>query len=205
MLTARPASYKVAPAASRAFIVSRFQPWQQFSVETRTDQASLRRLTHIRSEKNELPELYCRLSNTTADFFKESIMQVTQLVDVSWEKFKRDTTQPVPLLPARADPQALFLSLPNSGSYLHSVLRLPRSMKRTSPSLQLPLLYDTTIEQVEQFIDTYHREEPQLTGNLSPELSCKKLSDAILGLMNSVGTAYDFDPKQISMFISESF
>jgi hypothetical protein len=148
-----------------------------------------RRLAKLEQEKDELPELYGRLFNITANLFKESIMQVTQLVSLSWEKFKRDTTRPVPLLPARADQQAQFLSLPNSGSYLQSVLKLPRSMKRTTPSLQLPLLYDTTIEQVEQFTDTYHRltelenkietrEEPQLTEDLSHELSCEKLSDA---------------------------
>jgi hypothetical protein len=175
-----------------------------------------RRLAKLEQDKDESQEVYRQLFNTTTAFFKESIMHVTQLVDLAWEKFKRDTTRPVPQLPKRADKEAQLLSLLNSGSYLQSVLDLPRSQKRTSPSLQLPSLQDTTIEQVEQFTDTYHRlteleskietrEEPQLTGDLTPESCCARLSDAILSLMNTVGTAYDCDPEQMSIFILSLF
>jgi hypothetical protein len=175
-----------------------------------------RRLAKLEQQKNTLPKVYGHLFRTTTAFFKESIMQVTRSVNVAWEKFKRDTTRPVPRLPTRADQEAQFLSLPNSGSYLRSVLELPRSQKKTSPSLQLPSLRDTTIEQVEQFTNTYHRltelenkietkKEPQLTGDLTPESICEKLSDAILGLVNSVGTAYDSDPEQISIYVLSLF
>ncbi|KAH9865890.1 hypothetical protein J1614_009477 [Plenodomus biglobosus] len=175
-----------------------------------------RRLAKLEQEKSKSPELYGPLFNTTSAFFKESIVKVTHLVNLAWEKFKRDTTRPIPQLPTRADKQALFLSLPNSGSYLQSVLQLPRAQKKTSPSLQLPSLHDTTIEQVEKFTDIYHgltrwekkiekQEEPQLIGDLTLESFCEKLSEAILDLMDTVGAAYDSDPEQMSIFILSLF
>jgi hypothetical protein len=175
-----------------------------------------RRLAKLEQEKDKSSEVYSRLFNTTTAFFKDSIAQVTQLVNLAWEKFKRDTTRPVPRLPVRADQQAQFLSLPNSGSYLQGVLKLPSSQKRTSPSLQLPSLHDTTIEQVEQFTDMYHRlteleskietkKEPVITGDLTRESCCERLSDAIFSLINSVGAAYDSDHEQMSMFILSLF
>jgi hypothetical protein len=175
-----------------------------------------RRLAKLEREKNVSPEVYSHLFKTTTAFFKESIMQVTMSVDMAWEKFKRDTTRSIPRLPTRADQQAQFLSLPNSGAYLRSVLGLPRSQKKISPSLQLPLLHDTTIEHVEQFTNMYHRlakleskietrEEPKLTRDLTLESICEKLSDAIFGLANRVGTAYDSDPQHISVYILSLF
>jgi hypothetical protein len=175
-----------------------------------------RRLAKLEQEKVASPEVYGQLFNDTTVFFRESILRVTQLVNLAWEKFKRDTIRPVPRLPSRADPQAQFLSLPNSGSYLQSVLELPRSQKRNRPSLQLPPLHDTTIEQVEQFTEKYRRlteleakiesmEEPPLTGYVTLESICEKLSDAILRLINSVGSAYDSDPEQMSVFILSLF
>jgi hypothetical protein len=175
-----------------------------------------RRLAKLEQQKNRSLEVHSKLSDTTAAFFEESIKQVTQLVSLAWEKFKRDTTRPVPLLPARADGQAQFLSLPNSESYLQSVLHLYRAQKRTLPSLQLPSLHGTTIEQVELFTDKYHqlaeleskierKEEPQLTEDVTPDSSCERLADAILGLVDSVGAAYESDPEQMSIFILSLF
>ena len=175
-----------------------------------------RRLAKLEQEKNSMPEVYGQLFNATTDFFKKSIMQATQLVNLAWEKFKRETTRPVPVLPTRADQQAQFLSLPNSRSYLQSVLESPHSQKKTPRSLQLPSLHDTTIEQVERFTDMYHRlaelesnietrEEPKLSKDFTLESFCEKLSDAILGLMNNVGAAYDSDPEQMSIFILSLF
>ena len=175
-----------------------------------------RRLAKLEQEKNRSLEVHNQLSSATTAFFEESITQVSQLVNLAWEKFKRDTTRPVPQLPTRADQQAQFLSLTNSGSYLQSVLESRRSQKRTSPSLRLPSLHGTTIEQIEQFTDKYHklteleskierREEPQLTEDLTLDSFCEKLAGAILGLINSVGAAYDSDPEQMSVFVLSLF
>ncbi|EUC26942.1 hypothetical protein COCCADRAFT_10307 [Bipolaris zeicola 26-R-13] len=175
-----------------------------------------RRLAKLEQEKNRMPEVYGQLFNATTDFFKNSIMEATQLVNLAWEKFKRETTRPVPVLPTRADLQAQFLSLPNSRPHLQSVLESRHSQKKTPRSLQLPSLHDTAIEQVERFTDMYHRlaeleskietrEEPKLTKDSTLESFCEKLSDAILGLMSIVGAAYDSDPEQMSMFILSLF
>jgi hypothetical protein len=175
-----------------------------------------RRLAKLEQDKTKSPVVYEQLFNATSSFFKESITQVTKTMTLAWDRFKRDTTRPVPQLPARADLQAQHLSLPNSGSYLQSVLDLPRSHKRTPTLLQLPSLHGTTIEQVEQFTDMYHRlaeiehkieekEEPYFNANLNPESRCEKLSRAIMHLINSVGAAYDSDPEQMSIFILSLF
>lgn len=84
------------------------------------------------------------------------------------------------------------------------------------PSLQLPSLHGTTIEQVELFTDKYHqlaelegkierKEEPQLTKDLTPDSSCERLARAILSLVDSVRAAYESDPEQMSIFILSLF
>lgn len=171
-----------------------------------------RRIAKLEQEKHVIPTVYGQLFNTTASFFKDSIVQVTELVHAGWEKFKRDSTRRIPKLPTRADDEALILSLPNSGSYLESVLRLPRLKERILPSLQLPPQLGTGIEEVEKFTTTCHqwaalesgiekKEEPRLTKDLTLEMCCEKLSGAITNLIGSVGTAYDSNPEQYSVFI----
>jgi hypothetical protein len=95
-------------------------------------------------------------------------------------------------------------------------LELPRSQKRAAPSLKLPSLHDTTIEQVERFTDRYHhlteleikietREEPRVDGCSTPESHCEELSDAKMALIRAAGGAYESAPGHMSVFILSLF
>jgi hypothetical protein len=171
-----------------------------------------RRLAKLEQEKCNSPGIYGHLFTTTGPFFKESIMRVTDSVNVAWEKFKRDTSRRIPPLPIRADQDAQHLVLANSNSYLANVLTLSRKRKKPDLSLRLPTSRDKTIERVEQFTHRYsqlaelesrilRKEEPQLTEIPEAHLRCEKFANTILNLFETVGTAYESDPEQISVFI----
>ncbi|KAF1847270.1 uncharacterized protein K460DRAFT_332087 [Cucurbitaria berberidis CBS 394.84] len=175
-----------------------------------------RRLAKLEQEKGNSPAVHDHFFTVAGPFFKESITRVTKLVELAWDKFKRETTRPIPQLSTRADQQAQYLSLPNSRAYLQAVLSLPRIQKNARLSFRLPQLHDSTIEQVEQFTDMYFqlaelenkieaKEQPKFTTTSPLESRCIKLAEAIFDLFEAVGMAYDCDPRQTSIFILNLF
>jgi hypothetical protein len=175
-----------------------------------------RRLAKLEQEKANSPAVYEHLFTVAGPYFKETIIRITKVVESAWAKFKRETTRPVPRLSPRADQQALYLSLPNSGAYLQGVLSLSRSQKKTQLSWNPPPLHDSTIEQVEQFTDIYFElakiegkiethQVPQLSTISTPQSRCTKLAEAISDLFKTVRTAYDSNPEQMSIFILNLF
>jgi hypothetical protein len=175
-----------------------------------------RRLAKLEQEKGNSSAVYEHLFTVAGPFFKETITRITKLAESAWEKFKRETTRRIPKLSARADQQALYLSLPNSGAYLDSILTLPRIRKKTQFSFNLPPLHDSAIEQVEQFTDMYFNlakledkiethQIPQLTTVSNLQSRCITLAEEISDLFMAVGTAYDSNPEQISIFILSLF
>lgn len=175
-----------------------------------------RRLAKLEQEKGSSPSMHDHLFTVAGPFFRETIIRATKVVESAWDKFKRDTTHPVPKLSLRADQQSLYLSLPNSGPYLKSVLDLPRIKTRVQRSWNLPPLRDSTIEQVGQFTSTYSKlakldeeiethQVPQLSTESTPQARCIKLAEAISGLFSTVGTSYDFNAEQTSIFILNLF
>jgi hypothetical protein len=175
-----------------------------------------RRLAKLEQERGNLPAVYDYLFTVSGPYFQETITRVTKLVESAWEKFKRETTHLVPRLSPRADQQALYLALPNSGTYLRSILNLPRARKKTQSSWNLPPMHDSTIEQVEQFTDIYFKiakmesliethQLPQMKIMSTLQSRCTKLAEAISDLFRTVGTAYDTNSEQISIFILNLF
>ncbi|KAF1997703.1 hypothetical protein P154DRAFT_622249 [Amniculicola lignicola CBS 123094] len=175
-----------------------------------------RRLAKLEQEKSQCPDVYGHLFASAGTFFKDSIMNATELVELAWEKFKGQTKRHIPRLPERADEQSQCLSLPNSGAYLQNVLSLPHTQKYAQLSMQLPPVYDSTIEQVERFTDMYFQladlegkiekgEFPTMTATPDIQSHCIKLAEAISDLFDTVGTAYDSDPAQMSIFILNLF
>jgi len=175
-----------------------------------------RRLAKLEQEKGSSPAEYDYLFSATGSFFKEAITRVGKLIESAWEKYKRETTRRVPKLSSPVDQQALYLSLPNSGAYLQDVLNLPRKQNRARPSWNVPTFHDSTIQQVEHFTNTYFElakleskirthQVPQLTIKSTPQSRCIKLAEAISDLFKAVGTAYDSNPEQMSIFILNLF
>ena len=175
-----------------------------------------RRLAKLEQEKGSSLTVYDHLFTVAGPFCKETIMRITKAIESAWEKFKRDTTRLVPRLAPRADQQALYLSLPNSGAYLQSVMNSPRTQKKTQHHWDLPPLHDSTIEQVEQFTDLYFKlaklesdiekhQVPHLNKRSTPQSRCIKLAEAISDLFKTVGAAYDSNAEQMSIFILSLF
>lgn len=168
-----------------------------------------RRLAKLEQNTSESPAAYDHLFTITSTFLKEGLILSTKLVESAWEKYKRATTRPIPRLPSVADPQAQHLTLPNSGTCLQDILNLPRAHKKTQPSLRLPVSHDGMIEQVEKFTDMFFRLadlESKIITKAVPQLaSISSLTEAIFDQFEIVGTAYDADPGQMSVFILSIF
>jgi len=174
-----------------------------------------RRLAKLEQDKESDSALYSNLFKNTENFLQDAIRNTSKLVECAWDTFKRETTRKIPKLAAQADPNSFRLSLPNSGTYLRKILKLPYMSKKAQPILGAPLVQDGTIKQVEQFTDFYFRlakiesdienqKMPRLTLN-NMEHVCIQQAQAITKLFTDVGTGYDSNPEQMSVFILNIF
>ena len=147
---------------------------------------------------------------------KGIIQKGTVQVESAWAHFKTTIARPIPLLPPRADEQALHLSLPNSEKYLCNLLALPPSQGRDLASLHGPPSGDGTMEQVTRFADRYfslarlekgiEKEQPSPPEAVADcEDRCIQLAKSIVDVFTMVGDAYDSNPEQMSIFILNLF
>jgi hypothetical protein len=174
-----------------------------------------RRLAKLEMDKNRAdssPVIYKLLFDSTGPLLKDIIERATQQVESAWANFKRAILRPIPSLPPRADEQALYLSLQNSGEYLSNRLILSRPPRRDSASRHLPPLGDGTMEQVTKFTDRYFslarlERRIQKERNKTPrrvadcQARCLELARLIVDLFDVVGDAYESNPEQMSIFI----
>ncbi|KAF2647966.1 hypothetical protein K491DRAFT_722967 [Lophiostoma macrostomum CBS 122681] len=182
---------------------------------TMTLQAKIcRRLAKLEQQKDTSRPLYDHLFEVVGPYCEKPIVRITKLVQSAWDKFKRETTRPVPCLPKQADQKALHLTLPHSGAYLVDILKLPRVQQKSTQSLRLPSR-DGIISQAERFTDVYFtlaRLEADIEAQRVPlgilasdQSACKKLAEFICDLFAVVGTSYDACPEQMSVFILSLF
>ena len=178
-----------------------------------------RRLAKLEMDKTRAPSasaVYKQLFASVGPFAKAIIERATEQVASAWTNFKRTITRPIPKLPARAGKQDLRLSLPNSEKYLLNLLAMPRAQRGHSASLRTPPLSDSGMEEVTKFADRYFRltqleREIELDESLVPqseadcEARCRELAKSITGLFAAVGSAYDANPEQMSIFILSLF
>ncbi|RYP56983.1 hypothetical protein DL769_009768 [Monosporascus sp. CRB-8-3] len=159
---------------------------------------------------------YNEFFGSTGPLLKRVIETATVRVEAAWADFKRTITRPVPKLPSRADRQHLRLSLPNSGKYLDDLLRLRPVQRTGNLSLYLSGVGDDSVEQVQNFTDRYFKlarmESTIKEGRQSaPDMledcqtRCLELANSITDLFTAVGSAYDFNPEQMSIFILNLF
>ncbi len=178
-----------------------------------------RRLAKLEMDKTRVPSAtadYKWLFDSVSPMLKEISEKATQQVESAWAKFKITIARPIPILPPRADEQALQLSLLNSEKYLKNLLTLPRAQRRDPASLHIPPLGDGTMEQVTKFTDRYFK-LARLEGSiekdrrLPPEpvadcqARCLELANLIIDLFTAVGDAYDSNPEQMSIFVLNLF
>ncbi|KAI1425632.1 hypothetical protein F5Y12DRAFT_795814 [Xylaria sp. FL1777] len=84
---------------------------------------------------------------------RNSIEGANTKMEAAWSSFKRNNIRQVALLPYRAPPDSLQLTLPNSGTYLDGILSTKLSRLSTLGSLTLPNPLDQSIQRSQQFTD----------------------------------------------------
>ncbi|KAJ2891475.1 uncharacterized protein MKZ38_000327 [Zalerion maritima] len=155
---------------------------------------------------------------STGPLLEGSIEKATAEVEAAWSSFKKENTRPVSRLPRHADEVALRLSLRNSGTYLDDLLR-PQTARQNIPSAPLDLAGvndDATtkesdistqryfdLSELESRIEQGRQSVPDSGG--SCEYRCRELANSIANLFTEVGTAYDSNPEQMSLFILNVF
>jgi len=178
-----------------------------------------RRLAKLEMDKTQTYSpfaVYKQLFDSMGPLFKGIMEKATEQVELAWASFRRTTTRSIPTLPPHADEQALHLSLPNSGKYLHDLFTLPHPPWTHSASLHVPPLGDGTMMEVRDFTDRYFdliRFESKIEAERksSPErvaacqAACLELAESITHLFTLVGSAYDSNPEQMSIFILNLF
>ena len=178
-----------------------------------------RRLAKLEMDKAQIyppPAVYKQLFGLIGPLFKGIMEKATEQVESAWANFRRTILRPIPMLPSRADEQALHLSLPNSEKYLHNLLTLPHPPRTNSASLHVPPLGDGAMEQVQKFTDRYFdlarfecKIEVERTSTPESMAACQarclELAKSITNLFTLVGSAYDSNPEQMSIFILNLF
>lgn len=178
-----------------------------------------RRLAKLEMDKTRVYSAsagYKQLFSSISPLLKGIIEQATEQVESAWAKFKRAITRPIPKLPSHADEQALHLSLPNSEKYLFNLLTLSHAQRANIALLDIHPSGDGAMEQVKNFADCYYN-LARLEGKIEVERPltpksvadcqshCLKLAESITELFTAVGSAYDSNPEQVSIFILNLF
>ncbi|KAI9781703.1 MAG: hypothetical protein M1816_002199 [Peltula sp. TS41687] len=184
-----------------------------------------RRLAKLEIDKTRAPtpvrHVYEEIFMVASPLFQQAIRKATEQIESSWTAFKNSIQRPIPSLPLRADEKDLRLRLPNSASYLQSVLKLPLYQKNKPRSLtsSLVLAYNVTkatteplrafadhyfsLTDMEMRIESSHRTLPSSTTGC--ERLCIKLAITTENYMDTVGNAYDSCPEHMSIFILNLF
>ncbi|KAH0566486.1 hypothetical protein GP486_000104 [Trichoglossum hirsutum] len=175
-----------------------------------------RRLAKLEMDSSRASDIYRKLFSKFRAMFEGIIEEAIEQVQLAWTSFKRAITRPIPKLPSHADEHALRLSLPNSGRYLHNLLGLPHSRRPDLASLDVIPSGDAAIKEARVFTDRYFNlakleSATQTERNPTPqsvarcETRCIELAGSVEDLFTTVGSAYESNPEQMSIFILNLF
>ena len=180
-----------------------------------------RRLVKLEVDKNRASAnariFYERMFTVLEPAFRKSIRNSIQTVDKIWADFKKKIQRPIPPLPSFAEPQDLYLILPNSGPYLQQVLReysYAHNAPRYYASSHLPLDYSSSTATSDHFRTFSNRyfslaekevnlEDDNAVRTLerSFEDPCMRLAKSIEGYLNIAVDAYHSNPEQKSIML----
>ncbi|EED24514.1 hypothetical protein TSTA_078690 [Talaromyces stipitatus ATCC 10500] len=180
-----------------------------------------RRLAKLESEKllarSSALQTYSDLFESTLPVCHDAIERTTRFIEKQWNAFKSNSLRKIPLLPRFADESDLYLTLPNSGPYLRSVLKQSHHPTPSDPSIIDAATLDsssskTTTEFYSSLLTRYNKlqdfeshfeltttEIPSSTSECAKK--CQTLAKHIHSYMEAVGDAYDGNSEQISIFI----
>lgn len=177
-----------------------------------------RRLAKLEMEKDRMPDgsIYHELFDATGAWLTKLLEDVSQKVDLGWQNFKTQTTKIIPSLPWKAPRADMRLTLPSSGEYLDTLLRLPPVAEISDKSISPLQIKDEDIKQVQKFTRRYF-DLAELDKNIQDALAELSLSDEedhdrcvevarrLCDYMDAVEDAYDTSPEYTSRFILRLF
>lgn len=183
-----------------------------------------RRLAKLESEKETLSSAVlptCTgLFENIGALCQHAVETVTSAIDLRWNAFKTDCRRKIPSLPYRARDNELYLSLPNSGSYLQSVLDRPRSQASRLSTVDAASLGPNSSKATTKFFDSLTTQyfkledmEESIEFALrilpSSQKQCEKLcldmAAQIRCYLYAVEDAYEGNTEQISTYILNIF
>ena len=98
---------------------------------------------------------YGSLMDACDFIFRRAIQSADLYIRNVWEKFKNKTKRPIPHLPLRANPEDCHLSLPNSQSYLNSIVADPFPRTKSRSRLATLDLSSVATKRYRTFADLY--------------------------------------------------
>ena len=181
-----------------------------------------RRLVKLEVEKErasgELREVCDHLFEALQPTFLSSITTTTERLHHNWARYRKAIERPVLPLPRRADQRHLYLTLPNSAKYIQNVLSVPlhsQSGLHYAAAYRLPQDYDVSaavpksgtafasryflLSSMESEVESYVHAMQQLDD--FDESRCTNIAKNIEQYLNTVASAYDFNPEQKSVML----
>ena len=171
----------------------------------------------IGNASSNVTSAYRHMFDTLEPFFLKITQDTNKHVERLWTNFKASIERPISMLPRSAGPRDLYLTLPNSGYYLGSILNEASfQIRRTRlyPTTQLPRRsnFSATAHYLEKFNQRYfalaHIEgsiEDEDRIGVSPTVTrregCIKYAAKISEYLGAISGAYDDNAEQKSVML----
>ncbi|KAI9765237.1 MAG: hypothetical protein M1840_007729 [Geoglossum simile] len=179
-----------------------------------------RRLAKLEVDKERtspsLLTVYEYMFATLGPLFHETTRKATRHIESTWATFKSTIQKPIPALPPRASQRDIYLTLPNSGSYLQRVLEEYQcSGPQVAAPYRPPANYDISAaipQCLRDFTDRYFslselEIQIERSNAASPVLGvgferrCIRFAEEIGAYLSAVADAYDSYPEQKSVLL----
>lgn len=178
-----------------------------------------RRLVKLEVDKNRASSTACPIYEymfrTLGPLFHKTTKRANKRIGEVWTNFKKTIRRPIPLLPRYADPQDLYLKLPNSGAYLQQILTQSLheyGIFQFSAPYRFPVAHDISTginKHLRAFSNRYFSlSEIEMESHLlapSPENTskerCMEIAQKIETYISAVGRSYDSNPEQKSTML----
>lgn len=178
-----------------------------------------RRLTKLENDRQasatKYQETYDYLFAKLESHFGEAVKKTAEKIEREWASWKSATKRPVPDLPRQAHPRHQYLTLPNSGQYIQSVLNeaaqnSKRSVLATSGQHAVPKFEFSSVatRQARAFASKYFKlaeTESQINSvvlggdnSAGSKTQCIQAATLIKAYIDQVADAYDSSPEQKS-------
>ena len=180
-----------------------------------------RRLVKLQQDMSNAPSTskiaYRHMFDILEPFFLKITQSTAQHVERIWTNFKASIKRPISILPRSAGPRDLYLTLPNSGRYLASILNEASFQSRRTRFSPIPQLsrrsnFSVTAHHLEKFNRRYFalaelevaiEDEVRLgaSSTFTSKEGCIKYAAQISKYLSAVSCSYDDSAEQKSIML----